>query len=445
MCGFIAGKDLPVNLESLIETISYRGLPGFKGYQEFSNGIELAHYSLPFTNPDNQVSIQPINYQDNPSLFVGEIFNWEEIKPRVHPGQKEIQFDGDLISYFYQNFGIESFHHFDGFWSFVTIKDDSLLGITDYLSQKPIYYRTDFEVLASEIDILKGIDKVTPDLLFHSNVMKWGYDITGNTPWKEIKQVPPGHFYYRGSVFPYWDWNRIRLQDSLYNDLRNAVKLRLGGFREVPILLSGGLDSTIIYKLLEGLGYHPRAIHVENGESDYLDLVCSNPDLVGLSQVSDLEAIKIHQSPVDLGSVKPQISMSKKLRELGFYSVMTGDGADELFGGYRRSKDYDSQYSDIFCEIPYYHAPRLDRTTMFSTIELRAPFLSPRVIKHALGTNYQERNGEKKRLKQEFGFLIPEEILKRDKLPLKTQEIKISPFLNREKNLKLWEETYING
>lgn len=161
-----------------------------------------------------------------------------------------------------------------------------------------------------------------------------------------------------------------------------------------------------------------------------------------MDEVSDEDAVRIHQSPVDLGSVKPQIAMARKLKELGFHAVMTGDGADELFGGYRRAKEYDSQYSDMFCELPYYHLPKLDRTMMESTIELRAPFLSPRMIKHAMNTPYELRNGEKKVLKEAFKSIVPQPILDRDKQPLKTDAIRNNPMEQRMKNVEIWSMLY---
>ena len=131
--------------------------------------------------------------------------------------------------------------------------------------------------------------------------------------------------------------------------------------------------------------------------------------------------------------------MAQALRELGFYNVLTGDGADELFGGYTRAKEYDSQYSDVFCELPFYHLPKLDRTMMRSTVELRAPFLAPSVIKHGLNTPYEERNGEKKRLKSEFKDIVPKLILDRDKHPLKTDEIRNDPMRQRQVNHSIWQ------
>ena len=73
------------------------------------------------------------------------------------------------------------------------------------------------------------------------------------------------------------------------------------------------------------------------------------------------------------------------------------------------------------------------------TVELRTPYLSPQVIAHALEIPYEKRNGEKKELKETFGHLVPEPILKRSKLPLKSYEIHNDPITKRMENLKLWQ------
>ena len=111
---------------------------------------------------------------------------------------------------------------------------------------------------------------------------------------------------------------------------------------------------------------------------------------------------------------------------------MTGDGADELFGGYQRAKDYDSQASDVFCELPYYHLPRLDRVHMRSTTEIRSPFLAPSVVAFALRLPRSERVG-KKILKEAFRGLVSDAIIDRPKHPLKGPEYLDSPLLHRVK------------
>lgn len=440
MCGLIAAKNTDVDLKKLINKMSYRGIIGYKGYADIITGIDerfsLCHYSLPFVNLDPDVAIQPV-YVDNsytrPSLFVGEIFNYKEIGDQPT--------DGLCISHAFHNSDnwIDEFHKFDGFWSFVTVLDGDLIAITDYLSQKPIYYRTDTEAFASEIDVLKDFGPVTPNELFLSNTLKWGYDPTGLTPWNEIKQIPPGCYYHKGNIHQYWDWSKVNRSDSLQSDLKKATELRLGGEREVSILLSGGLDSSIVYGLIKELGRDVKAIHVENHEKDFASLMTQDLIEVTLDDVSDEDAVRIHQSPVDLGSVKPQIAMASKLKDLGFHAVMTGDGADELFGGYRRAEQYDSQHSDVFCELPYYHLPKLDRTMMYYTVELRSPFLAPSVVKHALDLPYEMRKGIKQKLIDEFAYLLPTEILERQKHPLKTDSIRKDPMSQRIANNEIWK------
>ena len=452
MCGLLAAINVDQDLNILVEQLAPRGLPGYKGYwykrpNKISKvyadrcSVQMAHYSLPFVNLDKGAAIQPGirkglygHHLARKGLFVGEIFNYADF------GYKS---DVDLMNDVIYNQDLDAIHKFDGFWSYVTERNGSLFAMVDYLGQKPLYYRTDVKAVASEIDVLKNFGPVTPNELFLSNTIKWGYSPTPDTPWNEIRQIPPGHYLYDGRLTQYWDWSKVP-EKSLGDGLKQAVKSRMGGQQKISTLLSGGLDSTIVYGLVKELGYDITAIHVDNGEESFAKLVCDDLVHVTLDDVSDEDAIRIHQSPVDLGSVKPQIAMARELKELGFHAVLTGDGADELFGGYGRAAQYDSQHSDTFCELPYYHNPKLDRTMMDSTIELRTPFLAPSVVKYALTLPYERRNGVKHELKEKFGYLCPQEILDRDKRPLKTEAIRLDPIQQRLANMKLWRDKYVN-
>jgi asparagine synthetase B (glutamine-hydrolysing) len=132
-----------------------------------------------------------------------------------------------------------------------------------------------------------------------------------------------------------------------------------------------------------------------------------------------IEAWDATEEPVDLGSVVPQFQIGRAVQAAGFNVCLSGDGADELFGGYRRAKEYDSQYSDIFSELVHYHNPRIDKCMMASTVELRSPFLAPKVIQAAMFLPYEDRTS-KQALKRAFDDIVPEEILAREKHPLKT-------------------------
>jgi len=458
MCGLIASvseldeldpqSPHSIDLKLLINKLDYRGIRGYKGYRgerrrnerSFAPEIvQFAHTSLPFTSMKREDAIQP--QKGSQLVFVGEIFNYDSEKFSNDVAELNNEFQLSLVRDFH-----DYLHSRDGFWSFVGMRNDNLVGYTDFLGIKPLYYRTDMEAFASEPDVLKHLGPVTPNEIFLSNVLKWGYDPRPETPWNEIKQVPPGCYVENNIVKPYWDWAKVKIT-NLPNDLQESVKNRLGGLREVPILLSGGLDSSIIYKIMKKLGRTGiNCIHVENNESWFAENVIAEDDKMHYvtldDDYDDDTQIKVAQTPVDLGSTKQQYLMGKKLKGLGFNAVMTGDGADELFGGYRRSAQYDSQCSDVFCELPYYHLPKIDRTMMRSTVEVRCPFLSPKVIKHALELPYKKRNGIKHVLKTIASGLVPEVVINREKLPLKTKEIAEDPLSVRIEMVKKWRDYY---
>ena len=433
MCGLITSLDTRVSYEDIkkaIDKMSYRGdvpsvvTPCEEGF--------AAHVSLPLCSLDPYAYSQPVNGFS----FVGEIFNYKEIDPSA---VNDVHMIRDLIiekENESQFSWIKDLHRLDGFWAISYInKENQLIAISDYLSQKPIYYRTDRNVVASEIDCLLDLAKVTEDKVYMSNIMKWGYDPTGRTPYNEIKQMPPGSIYKDGIIETYWDWSLIQAQDLVLDNLTKAVANRIDASRPISLLLSGGLDSSIIYEIAKRFIPDIKVFHVENDESQYADLITKNRTNVKLDNVTDEEAVAIHKTPVDLGSVKPQIALAKAIKkEKGYQIVLTGDGADELFGGYRRSQDYDSQMSDVFLELPYYHLPKLDRVMMHSTTEVRSPFLAPYMVKFAMSLPYSERIN-KKHLKEAVSRFIPEEIINRKKVPLKTKEIALGLLTNTKNNI----------
>mgnify|MGYP005998768051 FL=1 len=152
------------------------------------------------------------------------------------------------------------------------------------------------------------------------------------------------------------------------------------------MLLSGGLDSTLTFKIAQELGANLKVFHVENEEKYmFLQAVDNHPYEELITELpSMIDAVKAMQSPSDAGSLLPQYVLGAAVKKKGYHVTLSGDGADELFGGYRRAKEYDSQYSDVFVELPYWHLPRLDRVMMKHTVEHRTPFLAPEIVKYAL-------------------------------------------------------------
>lgn len=404
---------------------------------EFGEGIYLGHVRLPIQGLDKEHD-HPKTVGDLTGAFVGEIFNYKEILPSAKT-------DLPVLLSLIQQYGVKGgLRKCDGFWSIIfrDRQTGNIHIITDFLAKKPLYYRTDTVGFSSEISPLLHLGPVTPDESYFSAVMKWGYLPRDETPFREVKKVPPNtHIVLnRYGVKIYSDrYDELTKNSSpdiisLRRELDSSVKNRLVSDVPVSILMSGGLDSTVIYYIARRYTDHLNIFHVENDEAEYLKYIDFRPgDSVTPISINesdyDLDQILLrNDGPVDLGSVVPQFLLSKEINKKGFKVCLSGDGADELFGGYKRAAEYDSQYSDVFHELVYYHLPRLDKMMMANLVELRSPFLSRGVIEQALGFEYDGLRTSKQILKK-ISIEVPAEIINRRKKPLR---YKTGPDWRRE-------------
>lgn len=436
MCGIIITKR-----PQLVSSIKHRGL-ACHHIDKF--GFRIAHHWLPIQTQLGEDEAQPFVYPDGSVLlFNGEIFNYppeyssDSVYLKALFGSENIRFI------------TEEAQKWDGFWSIVFITPKGVIYcFTDPLGKKQLYYNEKGEI-CSEIRPLMD-EGSKPDLLFKSSVLKWGYNRDDRTPWSNIRRILPNRVYAFCSgriltVWPYeyYDWSRKPETSDLMEALYTAVERRLISKKEkVAALVSGGLDSSIIAYILSDLG-RDISYYSTNNLEDYQYVIelaeflgfypCVIPYDMGSPDFT--ESLKWNETPIDLGSMVPQHKLLSAVRER---IVLTGDGADELFGGYRRIDQYDSQYSDVFEELPFYHLPRLDRASMRFTVEMRNPFLSHDVVKIALAMPLSSRT-HKKVLKDLFRGKLPDNILDRPKLPLKNDEIRKDPFGYR---LKLMHEFY---
>lgn len=456
MCGFVVAKRPDINqqefntrMRAAYQSIHNRGTDGeIYVKAPFNSEFGMAHRVLPLVSESRSRYIQPKVMDQTPFVFAGEIFNFRDFSNE----KTDTEFLLELISR--QGFSPETqeiFHSFDGFWSMAFIKGGKLTAITDYLCQKPVYYRTDMVAVASEPGALTELGATTEDGVYMSNLQKWGYSPDPRTPWNEIKQIPPGCYYDNGIIREYWNWDIIKKNnrahvmadnptEHLSVLLTDAMNLRMKGIGKRGLLLSGGLDSAIVYQAASGFAYEDvTCYHVENNETMYVRSLTrdfKHIKLDGINRETRLRALEAHQTPCDLGSVIPQKLLAEALAKEEIRVCYTGDGADELFGGYRRIAKYDSQMSDIFCELPYYHNPRLDRIMMDSTIELRTPFLAPSIVAFAMELPLPLRTN-KKILKMAFREL-PDLILDREKQPLKTKAIQNNLLENTQRNITMF-------
>lgn len=454
MCGInlILGgtnRDLE-KITAMNEAISHRGLPGRSTITSyFDDRIWLGHIRLPIQGLSEDYD-QPMSFRNLDGAFVGEIFNFRSFEP-------EAATDLPIILKQFHKLGPRAFREFDGFWALVIIDKDSkkVHIFTDFLAKKPLYIRKHPDGswgISSEIGPLWELGEVTPDELYFSSVLKFGYCTNDQTPFREIRKIPAcSHLVYdpRNRAMTINSYDEIV---PTFHDLREvlttAVKNRVISDVPISLLLSGGLDSTIIFQLLKQETENFTIFHVENNEARFLKFldIPAGVKVIPLStdEVDVKEALLFNETPVDLGSMLPQFALAKAIKEYGFHVAISGDGADELFGGYRRALSYDSQWSDIFQELVYYHLPRLDKLMMSQTIELRCPYLSRPVIEMALTLPYIKRK-QKEYLKETFADIVPPEILKRPKIPLKSVQHRRDKSGYRKEIVRLFREIMSGG
>lgn len=385
MCGLVIA---PCPYPAVLEAVAHRGIRTLVASHEKG---WIGHARLPIVGTDPTYD-QPVERGRWSIAFVGELLDFRERDPSAIC-------DIDTVGDTWEQEGPHGFKTFDGFWSIAAL--DIMTGdihlLVDYLCQKPLYYRTDLRVAASEPRAVALTGPTIPDEIYFAAVMKWGYcPETWRTPYKEIRKMLPGEYI----IMKADGTTQHKIIDTLDplppNDLKAEIELavkRRVQSSDVPVsaLVSGGLDSAIVYTLAKRYGY-VHAYHVENDEEENARKVTGGDHtLVDLGTVHMAEALEIMQEPIDLGSLIPQVALSRRITER---VCLTGDGADEFFGGYGRAMRYDSQASDVWHELVAWHLPRLDRVMMAQRIEVRSPFLARKVCQMALGLPYNERRGK---------------------------------------------------
>jgi len=454
MCGILIGYNLS---QQRIDSISHRGIEYSK--VDGPNGLNMVHHRLPIQTAVGDRWEQPLDLGEGKYLlFNGEIFNY----PKQYTSDTEYlkslfsSYTGDS-EMFYALY-TPHIQSWDGFWAICIIdtKKGNVIAFTDPLGKKCLYTNEKGEICSETKGLINENTKINQE--FIGGVKKWGYIPNETTPFTNITKLKNNLIYFwnlktpeiKQTYGPYYqftfDFSIFKSEDDVYDwlweKLENSTRNRLLSLDyPISILLSGGLDSSIIGGLLLKLGADVSWYSIKNGPDDEYVRMCEkywgikvnfldynmNSEDPNFSKKLDEIYSHWNESPVDLGSVVPQYMLFDAIKKgTNTRIVLSGDGADELFGGYRRIHEYDSQKSDIFHELTYYHLPRLDKMSMAHTLELRNPFLNLQIVSFALSLPLGMRT-DKKVLKETFRGLIPDEILTRKKHPLKNEKIVINP------------------
>jgi len=376
MCG-IAGIVLAAltetpgrtRLEQMIGVLRHRGPDGF-GYH-VAPGIGLAHARLSII--DLTTGDQPIRNETGSVwvVFNGEIFNYVELRRRLESlGHRfYTQSDTEVIVHAYEQFGLEFVEELNGQFA-IALWDATarrLVLVRDRVGIRPLLYSQTREGLAfaSEAKSLFAAQWVRAEIdpLGLAEVCTFWSCVAPRTPFANIQALPPGHMAVfengRLDVRRYWDWSFAAqgegvagsLEDSI-DELRelfvDAVRLQLRADVPVGAYLSGGLDSSAVTAAIRRFSSTPLKtfslafVDAEFDEREYQREVAQflATDHVTLSvDAQEIgaavpRAIWHIESPVVRTAGVPLMLLADRVRETGFKVVLTGEGADEVFGGY---------------------------------------------------------------------------------------------------------------
>ncbi|MCF8088138.1 MAG: asparagine synthase (glutamine-hydrolyzing) [Desulfotignum sp.] len=373
ICGYAGTRQVLTSqaLESMTAAIKHRG-PDATGMVTFEDGpgfcglghtrlsiIDLAGGAQPMCNEDGTIWI----------VFNGEIYNHRDLRSSLESlGHRyTTSSDTETILHLYEQYGRDCVHHLLGMFAFA-IWDDArktLFAARDRLGIKPFYYgyENDALIFGSEIKAIVQSGKIHPALNRKklNEYLAFGYLTDEATLFSGIHKLLPGHWltWEKGAISTgrYWDVNfeakdvrpRQAIEQELGRLFENAVQMRLMSDVPLGMFLSGGLDSSAIAATMAKLNPDRiNAFTVDFGqgyysESSYAEIVAdaSNMQLHKVTVTSRmvvdaLEKLIWHNDlPIHFPASIPLYFVSLEASR-HVKVVLTGEGSDELFGGYGR-------------------------------------------------------------------------------------------------------------
>ncbi|OGY41175.1 MAG: asparagine synthase (glutamine-hydrolyzing) [Candidatus Buchananbacteria bacterium RBG_13_36_9] len=476
MCGIFGfidkSQQLSKNtLELMSQKLRHRGPDAQGTFINREKNVYLGHNRLSIIDLSANGN-QPMS-NENQNLWLvynGEIYNYQEIRQYLMAKGHVFKSDSDteVILHAYEEWGISCLEKFRGMFAFALWDNNAgkLILVRDRLGIKPLYYLDNNGVFAFASEskaFLTLKDNIwQPEINFDNLQFLLGFNfLPSNTETilQGIKKLAPGNYLIlqnnQITIEPYWQLKKsrqlfnVKFADSLAEFerlLEESVRLRMRSDVPVGIMLSGGLDSSVIAALAQKncptkINTITASFNHKQDESHYAQLVAQH---IG----SNHHTLKIDTQDVsddlekyigyfdDLssfdGGLITNIILTQKIRELGVIVLLLGEGADEVLGGYswyglskfpfnllpnkirnllyyysisrnlsfnpkfywkklnNLIKDFaDQDDFDVICQLeclyqlPNHYLMKVDKGTMANATEARVPYLDHKFVEFA--------------------------------------------------------------
>lgn len=450
MCGIVCAFELKESVEVLrpqvlkmSKKIRHRG-PDWSGIFDNNNAI-MAHERLAIVDPIS--GKQPIYSKDKNLVLAanGEIYNHLSLRKELKKDYEfQTQSDCEIILALYQEKGAEFLNDLNGIFAFALydIEKDEYLIARDHMGIIPLYMGWDKNgtfYVASELKALEGICT-------------------------KIELFPPGHYLSskEGELKTWYtrdwkDYKTVKDNETSIKEIRQAldeaVKRQLMSDVPYGVLLSGGLDSSITSALAKK--YADKRIETGDRENAWYPRLHSfavglegSPDLEAAKKVAKhldtvhheikfsiqegIDAIKdviYHLETYDITTIRastPMFLMARAIKALGIKMVLSGEGSDELFGGYLyfhkapNAQEFHEETVRKLEKLHQYDCLRANKSLAAWGIEGRVPFLDKEFMDVAMHINPKDKmiNGERMEkwvLRKAFEDMLPKSVVWRQK------------------------------
>ena len=450
MCGIVCAFDLKQSSEKLrpellemSKNLRHRG-PDWSGIYSSSQAI-MVHERLAIVDPTS--GKQPLISPSGDLILAanGEIYNHRELRaPYESSYQFKTQSDCEVILALYENEGPSFVEKLNGIFAFAIFDEskNEFFIARDHMGIIPLYMGWDGDgtfYVASELKALEGVCS-------------------------KIELFPPGHYFHSGDSEPTaWytpGWkpfdnvkNNMTSIEDLHDALSDAVHRQLMSDVPYGVLLSGGLDSSITSALAKKYAAH--RVETDDQQAAWWPQLHSfsvglegSPDLAAAQEVAKhigtihheikftiqegLDAIReviYHLETYDITTIRastPMYLMARAIKALGIKMVLSGEGADELFGGYLyfhkapNEKEFHEETVRKLEKLHQYDCLRANKSLAAWGIEGRVPFLDKEFIEVAMRLNPKDKmitpdRMEKWVLRKAFENYLPDSVAWRQK------------------------------
>ena len=450
MCGIVCAFDLKQTAEELrpqvlemSKKVRHRG-PDWSGIYSHKNAI-LAHERLAIVDPAS--GKQPLYSEDKKLILAanGEIYNHRELRKQFE-GKYNFQTESDceVILALYKEKGVHFIDEMNGIFGFAIydVEKDEYFVARDHMGIIPLYMGWDANgtfYVASELKALEGVCT-------------------------KIELFPPGHYLTsKDGQLKRWyhrDWMEydvVKENQTSINEIHDALEAAVHRqlMSDVPygVLLSGGLDSSVTSAIAKK--YASKRVESDDTQAAWWPQLHSfsvglegSPDLAAAQLVADhigtihheikftiqegLDAIKdviYNLETYDITTIRastPMYLMARVIKSMGIKMVLSGEGADELFGGYLyfhkapNAKEFHEETVRKLNKLHMYDCLRANKSLASWGIEGRVPFLDKEFMDVAMSINPQDKmiNGERMEkwvVRKAFENYLPESVVWRQK------------------------------